>query len=219
MMKNKYDMRNLAIIVLMSLCVNVFGQSKQVGVGVALPQENLDVEGTMRMRTIKANKENDDVYLLVKDNKGTINKVSKDLYGQNLDFVNKIKIEPNETVQVKNETGYPLTSILILTKNNCGRRMIVTFQSNLGALVFLNGIARDQVAEPEIVAIPANVTAYSAEWIVKFSKITRCKDGKGGYSGIADFFDFSIRKLDEKTYEIKSLASHVKTMSVYFEKI
>ncbi|MEK6450775.1 MULTISPECIES: hypothetical protein [Myroides] len=206
------------------LCIlvghTIFAQNHAIGIGVKLPTESLDVNGTMRIREINYARENDDVFLLVKNSTGVVNKLSKNVYGQNIETVKNVRIMSNQVAQVKNEGDYSSTNLILTIVNPCNRRMIATFQVNLGALIFLNGIARDRPAEFSIKEIPSGARAFSAEWIISFPNVLACTDWKTNETiGSEDYFNFSLKQIDAITYEIKNLGSHNKSFDVYFEKI
>lgn len=197
---------------LLLLSFSSIAQNK-IGIGVKLPLADLDLKESLRINDIPKIDFLNDYVILTKDDQDIVSSIEKDLYTQSLAIVTTKILDRNETTIVTNPIKKESFTINITAENNCQRTMIAVFQTHLGALVFLNGVARDILPTTTVTAIPPNGAAYSAQWTIKFPNVNTC-NGVG-----ADFFDFSIKKIDNNTYEVKNLSSVAKSLSFYFEKL
>lgn len=193
------------------LALNSFGQ---VGINVELPTEMLDVNGRARIRTTTEMKSSDNFDLLVTDNKGVVKKLKKTDLEIKREEVTATIASGNSSI-VTNTYGYQVANIVIISVNNCRRTMISSFQTNLGAMLFINGIARDKAATFSVVPIPHSAAFdASASYIVKFPNVIGCGDGGNGSQ-----FDFTFEKVGAHQYKITNNGNVSRRYTVIFQKI
>lgn len=208
-------MKNTVFFVLIFLLYSAFSfsqdlQTSQLGIGTQAPTETLDINGTVRIR--KTDPVGIDSYkFLVKNDVGVIKEL--DMVTTHITEQKKITVKPKETVLVTNEQNFESTNIVIVSENACFRYMISSFQSSNGALVFLNGIARDTMAKGVIGGIPLDGDAYSATWNILFPYLIEC------YTNGSDHFDFKISKTNKNTYQITNDGQEERLYTIVFQKL
>jgi hypothetical protein len=166
----------------------------QVGINTVKPTETLDVNGKLRLRNLPIN--NQVSYLVSTDTSNVIHKIDKGLFINSIEEVS-VTVQPGESVIVSNSLNFDQTSIVISSKNNCGKYMITSFLTYNDAISFINGIARHVIASSSLIAIPSNnYSQYAPIWVIKFSNVTGCSGGNGTQ------FDFTLTKNGPYDYQI-----------------
>ena len=198
---------NLIIYIL--FCNLLFAQ---VGINTDNPTNTLDVNGTMRVRDISDN--NTSPYLLSTSSNGVIQKVDKNIYASSIEE-KSITINTGEIGIITNSNEYLKSSVLISASNNCSKQMIASFIAYEDALTFINGVAIDKIASPQIVNVAANESIYSPTWIIKFDTDQTCNTDNGGSSQ----FDFELRKSSRFVYEIKNISDTARNYDISFMKL
>lgn len=197
------------LIIYFLFCNLVFAQ---VGVNTDNPTNTLDVNGTMRVRDISDN--NTTPYLLSTNDNGIIQKVDKNLYTSSIEE-KFITINAGEIGSITNSNEYLKSSVLISSSNSCSKQMIASFITYEDALAFINGVAIDKIAIPQIVSVAANESIYSPTWIIKFNTDQTCNTDNGGSSQ----FDFELRKSSQFVYEIKNIGDTTRSYDISFMKL
>ncbi|MGV0924084.1 hypothetical protein [Empedobacter tilapiae] len=185
----------------------------RVGIGVITPTQSLDVNGRTRIRVTDNLNNNEPYQLLVRNNDGVVKQLDSNTFIITTEK-KQITLAPGTSASIVNEQGFISGNIIILSGNGCGRNMITSFQAFNGALVFLNGVARDVSANSSLVAIPGGGAAYSATWIIKYPNVLSCQSGGGSTQ-----FDFTLSKSNFNTYIIKNDGDTSRTYDIIFQKI
>ena len=185
----------------------------RIGVGTISPSESLDVNGKARIRVTDDLTSNEAYHLLVRNSSGVVKQLDSSTFAVNTER-KQVTLSSGQGVAITNEQNFISGNIIILSRNGCDRNMISSFQAFNGALVFLNGVARDVRANPSLVAIPSGGIAYSPTWNIKFPNVIGCQSGGG-----ATQFDFTLYKTDSNLYFLRNDGDTSRTYEIVFQKI
>lgn len=186
----------------------------QVGINTAIPTGDLDVNGTLRLRSVKSIESGQDFRLAVVDSKGNIGALKKAELEIKREEVS-VDVEPGESMNVINGQNYNVANIIVTSKNTCGRTMISSFQINEVAMLFINGVARDVLANVAVGTIDNGSTNknLSAAYEVSFSGVLKCGGGNGTQ------FDFTFQKTGSNEFQIINNGNIKRTYKIIFQKI
>ena len=107
------------------LLYSIFIQA-QVGINTTNPTETLDVNGTVRVRTI--NESPGDNFLLTTNNDGVIKKTSTSYTPIRIEEY-AITIPSGESHTFTTQNNFVESSLIVFAGNGCGRKMISIFSS------------------------------------------------------------------------------------------
>lgn len=187
----------------------------QVGINTAIPTGDLDVNGTLRLRSVKSIESGQDFRLAVVDSKGNIGALKKAELEIKREEVS-VDVGSGESMIVKNIQDYKVANIIVTSKNTCGRTMISSFQINEVAMLFINGVARDVLANVAVGTISTSSTNknLSAAYEVSFSDVLGCDDG-----GNDTQFNFTFQKTGSNEFQIINNGNIKRTYKIIFQKI
>ncbi|TGN21444.1 hypothetical protein [Empedobacter tilapiae] len=184
----------------------------RVGIGVTTPTQSLDVNGRTRIRVTDNLNNNEPYQLLVRNNDGIVKQLDRSTFIVTTER-KQITLTTGQTATIINEQNFTSGNIIILSRNSCDRNMIASFQAFNGALVFLNGVARDIRANSTLVTIPPTAVTYSPTWNIKFPNVYTCESDGGTQ------FDFTLYKTNVNTYVLKNDGGATRTYDIIFQKI
>lgn len=210
--EKNHVMRNLMLFIALFYCTLLFSQ---IGINVKLPTEMLDVNGTMRIRKISELKDDSVFDLMVFDNEGVMRSVAKTGIEIKREEVS-VTLNAKQSIEVVNTLGFEVSNIVVTTVNACDRAMICSFQSNMGSLLFINGIARDVAAQAQVIPIPKNSSSgVSAAYEITFPDVRGCTNDNSG----SDDFNFKLEKTSTKKYKLTNNGNVTRTYILVFKKI
>lgn len=191
----------------------------QVGIKTTNPTEALDINGTMRIRDLSINEGTS--YLLSSNENNEVNKVSKTAYASAVEN-HLITIQPGKSGNVINTNSYEQASIVVSSSNLCHKQMISSFVSYGDAISFINGVAREKIANPTIQSVTGNdYTNFAPIWIIKFDNVTNCTPNgtPSGSGGTGTQFNFTLTKTNDFTYQITNNGDVERTYDISFLKL